>query len=243
MSAPVIVGNKIATSGDSVAAGGWVSVIGGLSDQMTYARKFASVGQGPPTTAARTASAVATGISPGINVSTTTPLTFATVGVPGATIAIMAAGYVATYITPLLPFNILNLMVGVNDMVGATDPVAFAAAYLAFLDRVHGDAPNARIMCFGILENGEQWLTGPNRFSSGLALTHPIEAAIAASAALRPAFCEYVSQCDWTLAYEVINNTPSPGANTGIMMTDSLHPNTIGQKLQATHAMDHFTFP
>lgn len=241
MGIAVPTGTHTHVAGDSITAGGWDVVAGGLKDQMAYARKIASAGAGAQTgTPGANRAILQSGARPGIVVSSAPLLTHTSFGIPGSTIASMTAAY-ASFITAFLPLNILVLEEGVNDF--ATDPATFAAAYAAFLDRVHGDAPNAKILCLGIfMAGGEQWLTGPNRFSAGLALTHPIEAAIAASCAARPSFTEYASQCDWTLAYEVANNTPSPGLFTGVLCVDDKHPNPLGQGLMGTHAMSHFTF-
>lgn len=239
-------GWPVLVNGDSITVLQWYAAAGGLRDQMNAAARLVPNAGGAVYSAA--AGPAAAQLQLGATRSLVVPgpasapvINVSAVGGNSYRISDINANY-ATFITPYLPIPFLFLECSVNDIVMGTDPATHLATYGAFLDRVKGDSPAVQILCMGALCNGEQWLTGPNRYSSGLALTHPIEQNIAACCAARPGWTEYAPQCDWSLAYQVANNTPSPGVNSGILTLDGVHPNTTGQVLMGTHAMDHLTF-
>lgn len=250
MSVNAKIGAHIHIAGDSITAPpiSWYAAVGGFQDQMNFARAMASPGVGAaPTTPGPTKAVLQPGATRSIVLSAAPLLNFTAHGVPGYDIEDMTAHY-DDFITAFLPFDILILENGVNELVQNVDPAQFAIDLGAFLDRVHGDAPNAQIVCLGIytygspFNTGENWLTGPTRFSSGLSQTYPIEATIISCAAARPSFCQYVNQCDWTLAWESTFNLPSPGLGDGLLTTDGIHPTTNGKILMGQHLVPHFTF-
>lgn len=229
--------------GNSITNAGWDIVQAGLRDQMTQARQLASAGTGDGAQVSAGRAALRAGASASFVVPAA-PLKHTSHGVPGYRISDVIAHY-PEFITAFLPLDVLILEIGVNEIVLSTDPAVFVVQYGQFLDQVHADAPSAKIVCLGILCSGsEQWLTGPNRLANGLSQSQPIEAAIISCAAAR-SFCEYANQCDWVLAWEMVNNAPSPGAVDG-KLTDSpggIHPLQAGQQLMGTHLMPHFYFP
>jgi hypothetical protein len=114
--------------------------------------------------------------------------------------------------------------------------------YSFVVDLCRSTWPNVQILCIGGMSTSEQWLTGPNRLSSGTSTSY-IDANIAAICAARPGWTEYCALTPWFLAQEMVLNTPSPGVTQGIMTNDGVHPNLVGQVGMGGQAFAHFTFP
>jgi lysophospholipase L1-like esterase len=158
-------------------------------------------------------------------------------GTPGDTVASIA-GNVANRITNHNP-DVLVLFVGVNDALTATNLAAFNASYDSILSQVaaFADIPTLVLSIFVI---GEQWATpGPvwnNSFDpppsnpgftpSIAQYDTEIQTAVADTTLTD---CDYLDLRPPTLAYEVANNTPEPGAANGILTTDNVHPTRRGQ--------------
>lgn len=244
MSLNIRWGTRPHVAGDSITVQQWYAAAGGLFDQMNAAAKLvANTGgaahgasfTGPKGQVSGPAGIVSAApeAAPIINISA--------VGGNSFKISDINANY-GTFITPFVPLTFLFLECVVNDVVSNTDPATHLAQYGAFLDRVRADSPNVRVLCLGAFCNGEQWLTGPNRYSSGLT-GNVWDQNVAACCAARPLWTEYADQAVNTLAYQVANNTPSPGVNTGILTLDGVHPNPTGQVFMATsNVMPHLTF-
>ncbi len=147
------------------------------------------------------------------------------------------------FVTPFIPIQFMFLECVVNDVVSNTDPATHLAQYGAFLDRVKGDNPSVLILCLGAFCDGEQWSSsGSNHYVSGLT-GNVWDANVATCCAARPGWTEYCDQATTTLAYQVAHNTPEPGANSGVLTIDGVHPNSpTGRQLMASIVMPHLTF-
>jgi hypothetical protein len=152
----------------------------------------------------------------------------------------MRAGF-ATFITAFAPIETLLIEISINDFLTSTDPTQFATDYAFVLDQVRSLWPAAQVLCCGGMSSSELWLTGPPRLSSGTS-TSVYDAAISTLCAARPGWTEYCSMADGMLAYEMINNAPSPGVSSGILTNDGIHPNLAGQVWMTQRYVTHFTF-
>lgn len=231
-------------AGDSITVQGWDSAVGGFRDQMAAAALAV-------TRPAPVYYPVTTGAYPAINGPSAIAGSGRRIGyqVPNVisqtswggnsyTIDHINTDY-AFFITQWLPMNLLVIECNINDRISATPQATHLASCRNFLDRFHADAPTTPVLWLGSLFDGEQWLTGPNRFSSGLATTDIWETNVATACAERSGWAEYASQCDWSLAWEVANNTPSPGVDSGLGTLDRIHPLTPLKVLMGTNAMTH----
>ena len=230
--------------GDSITVQQWFAEPGGMADQMTAAAKLVPNVGGTAVGATFTGpKGTSTGPAGIVSIAPLTapnmPVT--SMGGNSFTIFLVNQNY-ATFITPFLPIEQMILACVVNDVVSNTPQATHLAQYGAFLDRVKVDSPNVLILCVGSFCNGEQWLTGPNRYSSGLT-NNVWDQNVIACCAARPGWTEYADEANATLAYQVANNTPSPGVNSGILTVDGVHPNApTGRVLMATSPMSHLTF-
>lgn len=137
--------------------------------------------------------------------------------------------------------DVVILAVGVND-AGATAPATFRASYDATLAAIQSGWPSAQIVCVGILLYREQWASSPPpAHFSGNPLDSQVEdlnVEIEASAAAHG--CTYVDTRTPAAAYEEGHNLPEPGAISGVLTVDGLHPNATGQRLMSDAAFAVF---
>lgn len=158
-------------------------------------------------------------------------------GVPGDEISSIAAN-IPGRITNYNP-DVVFLFVGVNDCLVATPLANFNASYDSVLAgiRAYGDIP---VCCLSIFEIGEQWVSGPLRWDNNY---DPPPS----NPGFTPSIAQYDTQIQTavndstlsdaemldlrapTLVQEAALNTPEPGAASGVLTVDGVHPNPRGQ--------------
>lgn len=156
-------------------------------------------------------------------------------GVNGNTIADIEDD-IAGRITDYNP-DVVVLEAGINDAAAIPDPTPtedFRASYDNVLETVKLVLPDVQIVCVGILSDGELWGASPSPHFTGNDFDTDIEtleAQIQASAEEHGAY--YVSVRTPAALAESTLNAPAPGAATGILTLDGVHPNATGQRLMS----------
>jgi len=141
--------------------------------------------------------------------------------------------------------DVIVIETGYNDLPISVNLATFRAAYDSILVGCRAECPNAQIMCISVLVGGEQWQSGPLRwalsaeFNVAPGYVESYNAQIAASAAAAGAV--YVDVRTPALTYESLHNTPEPGAFSGVLTIDGIHPNDQGKLLMATAAIAQVT--
>jgi hypothetical protein len=237
-------GNKSHFLGDSRTVDGWWLALGAFLDQLHAA--WGALDASPMTSPAAPRIDLIGGVGrvPGAQGIRTTQA-----GVSGNKVADILADIPGRF-TAFAP-EYCFLWIGINDVIGATNPVTFATQYASLLDGMHAAVPGCQIICMSDPFYGEQWVatnpltwfltgaTGPN-FGYN-AITAPIVAA-------RPSFCTYVELSGPSLIYESTHNPPAGagGADGGIISRlgdiHGLHPNaTVGQQFLSSVVLGALT--
>jgi lysophospholipase L1-like esterase len=220
---PVHNGQKVVFVGDSITAFGWMSVSGGLTDQINAAlpsrmtRNYATVSG---------TRAVSTGTAATVSLVTLapTPITVVNSGVAGQACADIAAA-VASRITNYNP-DVVVIECGINGE--NVPPSQMAADYASILSQVRAWSATVPIACVSILGFFEQWVPGPPPASTPGNDVSPFNVALKGS-------CDAVAGTTWIdnytpfYLYESTHNTPAPGASSGVLLLDDRHPNPTGQ--------------
>lgn len=231
--------DRTAWCGDSVTQFGYMSVAGGLVDQINNRIGSSQVGprrvKGTGLGAFPTVGGKAGKLPGGA-------ITVINRGVAGWKVAQVQADAAATI--SQAP-NVIFLCIGINDAVGGvTPPATYRTSLDATLDAYIVGLPGVVIFVISPFLFKEQWThVGPALNNSDDANIDLIVAQAQASAAARPANCTWVPLRPAALAYEVANNTPEPGAVNGILMDGtSIHPTIpLGQLFMSNQIMQYVT--
>ncbi len=229
MAVTVRPGNKVVFVGDSITLAAWYAVTGGLVDQINaqiptvVAPRYATLAGGARA-ATLAPAAVAATVAP---VSIQSPIRVVNSGVSGDETANIDAA-VAARITDYNP-DVIVLLVGVND-VNLLESTAFITThYGSILSQIRAWSPTVPIACLSILFIGELWGAGPVWANAKDTALNDANTAIQGLCATYNA--TYIDARARALTYETVNNAPAPGAASGILTSDGIHPNATG-KLQ-----------
>lgn len=223
--APVHNGDKVVFVGDSITAFGWMSVSGGLVDQINAAIPSRTLAISA-TVSGALAHAVAGNVAATLLTTTLPPIPITAVnsGIAGDTAAVLAT-QVASRITDYNP-NVIVIEEGINGQ--NVPPSQMGADYSSILSQIRAWSPTVPIVCVSILGYYEQWqsTTPPTAI--------PVNDISPYNVALKAA-CDSFAGTTWKdnyhpfYLYESTHNTPEPGAQSGILLLDDRHPNPTGQ--------------
>lgn len=169
------------------------------------------------------------------------PFRFRSYGIPGGGIQEIRNNYAAAVGSG--PNHLIVVEVGINDFGASVDVPTHLNNCRGFMDDVRSQF-GCQVLWLGALcgvTGGEQWLTGPNRYSSGLSAS-VYETNIASACAERAAWAEYAEQRAWSLALNVARNVPAPGALVGACTFDQVHPTQATCRVMGEQAATHIDF-
>lgn|SRR5678815_1983766 len=249
MAATVRPGDQVVFVGDSITAAAWMSVTGGLVDQINAQIPVVNM---PRVATVAGGAAIAT-LAPGARAATVAAVSTQSVirvvnsGVPGNKAADIAAD-VAGRITNYNP-NVVVMLIGVNDAVNVTSLASFQTSIHTILSTTRAALPSCKIVVLSILWWSEQWAAGPvwNNFYDPPPSNPTYTPSIAEYNAILQSECAavsgtYIDTRAPALAYEAANNTPAPGAVQGILTQDRIHPTIpLGQVQIGNWCIGSFT--
>lgn len=125
--------------------------------------------------------------------------------------------------------NVVIIEAGVNDQALGTDLTAFGGQCASYLDSIKTGLPAAQLAWVNILCNGEQY---PDPLNASVNAYNAKIATACASYGVQLIDVRPAQQ-----AYEAANNTPPPGASSGILTSDGVHPNATGKTLMSNTAL------
>lgn len=233
-------GDVVLATGDSVTAGGYPTVPGGLRD-LINAQLYASYGAvaGPGNIRAT----VGVGNVPPVPVRTgipRTPITMLNTAVPGITSTYVLAN-LSEMITSQNP-DVLFLLIGTNEHLPPANPsysYAQSQANLeAIVDQARAALPNLRIVLLSLLTFDEQWTAGSPPAWNPVDVETDTRCGIIQTVAAEKG-CEFVDLRNPMLVQESLLNTPAPGATSGVLTSDGRHPNTAGQLFMGNTIVPH----
>lgn len=241
MAVPVAPGNLLLFVGDSRTAQAYFAVADGLIDQINaqiptvVAPRYSSLGGG----------ATASSLAGGATMSTVADVTIHNVvrvvnsGVGGNKTADIAAD-VPGRITDHDP-DVVVLFVGINDITFGVPLEDTLDNYESILTQIRAWSPTVPIVCVSELWYGEQWLSGPLRWSNTPDYDAAIDAVCSGYAALASTYsATSIDVRSPFLVYESVNNVPEPGAR-GFTSDDGLHPGPVGQLQLCNEMISSFT--
>lgn len=218
MSFTIVAGDRLHVVGNSITFFGFASATGSLFDQINATWPNPAMSQNPGRSTG-SSGVVVSGANGAVVATQPTrkQTTDTTSGVPGNKAADIAAA-VASRIVAFNPSKLI-IEVGINDQQASTNPAAFAASYDSIVTQTQSALPSCQIMCLSLLSFNEQWVAGP---------AWPADSVVTYNNAIQTVCtnrgCTYVDLRAPLLAYEVINNSPPPGAGSGIETSDGIHP-------------------
>lgn len=164
-------------------------------------------------------------------------LTVINSGVSGNKVADLAAA-VPARVTNYNP-NVVVIFIGANDASAGTPPATFRASYDSLISKIVAFAPGVQIVCLSILCQGELWSTSGPSFA-GNAFDSTITSLNAEIAGAAAGCATYVDIRTQGARYEAEVNTPAPGAASGFLTSDGLHPNATGSARIGTWTLPAF---
>jgi lysophospholipase L1-like esterase len=128
-----------------------------------------------------------------------------------------AEGLISSMISGSINAIIIGL--GTNDASAGTSPLAFQASWRTILGQVRAAAPTKPVGLMSIWFLGELQPAGANANDGAIARYNAITKQMAVEYN-----CTYLDTRAPSLAYEVSFNTPPPGAASGLLTQDGVHP-------------------
>lgn len=241
MTAIVRPGDTAVFVGDSITQAGWMSVAGGLVDQINA--QFPVVNR--PRAGALRAGATPAVLAPGARPATLAPvatqarITAINSGIAGNDTADIEAA-VGPRITDHNP-DVVVILIGINDVTFGVPLATIEVNYDSILSQIRAWSATVQIVCISILYYGEQWVAGP-AWDNFPDFDSQIDAANDAIRDLCPLYdATFIDARADSLLYEATHNLPEPGERDGILTQDGLHPNETGQLELGAQSLPFFT--
>lgn len=240
---PIHYYDTVAFAGDSITAGAYYNQTGSFLPLIQAAIPTITI-----RTAATATGGVATatgGVGHDAGQSIHPVVTNIDSGLAGSTAADWAASGAAMTVTRVTNYNpqVVVVGLGINDVRTPFTAAAYRANVDIILDKINTVCPNAQILIWGVLGNGEQWASGPLRWSNaayappGYVIDTQVDdynTQMAASCAAHTK-CQFVDMRSHWLTLEQTTNTPEPGAANGVYSLDGVHPNPAGQTMMGSY--------
>jgi lysophospholipase L1-like esterase len=220
-------GERVLITGDSITAGGWFEVAGGLRDQINAltaypSRIYGGTVAGGGTVATLKSGAVASSVLPA---SIPNSIIVTNTAVPGRTTTDIAGDIPNTITNHAHDFFLM--LIGINDVLNSFSSVTYTANLNTILTAERAAFPSAQIALVSVLVMGEHWTSGPLRWGPN---TGPdVDAAIDAFNVVLQQMCvtyncTYIDMRSPLLIWESQNNTPEPGVQNGPFAGGGPHP-------------------
>jgi hypothetical protein len=222
-------GEKALGTGDSITAGGYLEVAGGLFDQIdakiptVTGPRFATAAAGstPAVAASGSTRAIAN------SVSTHNTIRRFNTGIAGNLTGDIAAA-VPARITNLAP-DVLILLIGINDVINGMSLAAYSTPNMnTILSQTRAFSSTMQILLVSLLCYGELWAAGPPLSwgpNAPQLLDGPIDAFNVMLQGMCSTYnCTYADARAQLLVWESINNAPAPGVQAGPFAGGGPHP-------------------